>query len=416
MPLLALSATAGLQVRAWQPSPRAAFLQNSLLLGRRRFKHSCTAFSAGAFIGAAVATASFPCVRNRGRVRAMAAVQSVDVRLEFMKRGRQLEQSVIPFLSSRAASALGGLRVNVPNKATGQSAEMLATTRMLVAKVPDIDVCLHYCFKLMPSGVEALCDFCVEASQAGARSLLLVTGTGKKPKMDAAAYLQLLAVALGRDHKGLKIPILGVAFSPYEDPGPEQALLKKKLSSGLVREIWLKNGSDLCALRCGLEFLCQAAPGVRVYGSIFLPTPSLLAKMRERPWAGVYLDKNKFLDSVEDAEHVTRQILQLYADFGVTPLVESALDDVKSLQQLQRLLADSAKQRIIIEPPPEMFPTSAPSLLQHKLRREILPTSAPSMLQHSQQSESSPKRIWQRRVPSAPAVPAVDPQSILRQC
>ena len=54
--------------------------------------------------------------------------------------------------------------------------------------------------------------------------------------------------------------------------------MKDKLSSGLVQEIWLQIGSDLLALRAGLEFLRDAAPGIKIYGSVLVPSQKLLSR------------------------------------------------------------------------------------------------------------------------------------------
>ena len=51
-----------------------------------------------------------------------------------------------------------------------------------------------------------------------------------------------------------------------------------KLSSGLVDSIWLQIGSDLEALRAGLEFLRDAAGDIRIYGSVFVPSRQLLSR------------------------------------------------------------------------------------------------------------------------------------------
>lgn len=63
-----------------------------------------------------------------------------------------------------------------------------------------------------------------------------------------------------------------------------------------------------------------------ILGSIFLPTKRFLAQMRFRPWRGVFLKENGFLESVESAERCCAATLGVYRKFGVTPLVETALE------------------------------------------------------------------------------------------
>ena len=65
-------------------------------------------------------------------------------------------------------------------------------------------------------------------------------------------------------------------------------------------------------------------PPLRLYGSCFVPSRQLLARMRFRPWNGVFLDET-YLSSVEAAEAVTCEAMRLYAEFGVETLVETSI-------------------------------------------------------------------------------------------
>jgi hypothetical protein len=61
-----------------------------------------------------------------------------------------------------------------------------------------------------------------------------------------------------------------------------------------------------------------------VFGSVFLPTPRLLASLRFRPWAGVHLGDD-YLGSLPGAEAATRRLVRAYAARGVVPLIEAEL-------------------------------------------------------------------------------------------
>ena len=88
----------------------------------------------------------------------------------------------------------------------------------------------------------------------------------------------------------------------------------------------------------GLRFLRGIDPGrpsaatggppLRLYGSCFVPSRQLLARMRFRPWNGVFLDET-YLSSVEAAEAVTCEAMRLYAEsallWGVLSPVALAL-------------------------------------------------------------------------------------------
>lgn len=56
-----------------------------------------------------------------------------------------------------------------------------------------------------------------------------------------------------------------------------------------------------------------------------------------RPWNGVYLSE-EYLGSVEAAEGITRELLDVYASAGVLPLLESAVKTDDELRHARELL------------------------------------------------------------------------------
>eukprot|EP00435_Cladocopium_sp_Y103_P069807 s8_g34.t1 len=258
-------------------------------------------------------------------------------RLELFKRGQQLERT-LPFLAELSKS-MEGLRVNLPNKSKGQRQELLDSALKILQQQPEADICLHYSLKNMPPGVKNFREFLNSGFELGVRRVLLVSGTGKPPKEDAIACLEQLKAA-SPDQENL--PLLGVAFSPYEAADFDR--LRRKLKTGLVKEIWLQLGSDTVTLRRSLELLHDEvkAPGITLYGSVFLPTPQSLQRMRSKPWKGVDLTFNNYLESVDSAMNVTRDVLALYEEFEVIPLIESPVDNARSLQHLDALLAGAS--------------------------------------------------------------------------
>lgn len=59
--------------------------------------------------------------------------------------------------------------------------------------------------------------------------------------------------------------------------------------------------------------------------------------MRFRPWNGVFLS-DAYLAGVEAAMECTRQLLAVYAQHNVVPLVESAVRNEAELDTLRSLL------------------------------------------------------------------------------
>ncbi|KAL4443675.1 hypothetical protein ABPG75_011412 [Micractinium tetrahymenae] len=87
----------------------------------------------------------------------------------------------------------------------------------------------------------------------------------------------------------------------------------------------------------------DAAGRPAVFGSLLLPSKKLLAQMRFRPWAGVFLS-DAYLGSVEAAEAATLRVLRVYRRHGVVPLVETEVAGEAELARLQQLLAAAAEE------------------------------------------------------------------------
>lgn len=72
-----------------------------------------------------------------------------------------------------------------------------------------------------------------------------------------------------------------------------------------------------------------------------MPDKQFLASMRARPWGGVFLS-DKFLSSVEAAEAVTRELLLIYHQAGVVPLIESKIGSEQNLKHALALMEQAA--------------------------------------------------------------------------
>lgn len=59
--------------------------------------------------------------------------------------------------------------------------------------------------------------------------------------------------------------------------------------------------------------------------------------MKYRPWNGVYLS-DAYLSGVEEAEQITREVLKVYAEHGVIPLVESKISTTQELRHCLDML------------------------------------------------------------------------------
>jgi hypothetical protein len=256
-------------------------------------------------------------------------------------------------------STHGIKHVNLTNKNDRDT--LVADVAVLKQHVPDIDVCAHFSIKynyhrdpdVCLQRIRSFLDG-VNAELPEASHVLLVSGGGKKRRFDTVTALEALQ-SRGSSHADPALN-LAIAYNPYlPDPAArkeELSRLQRKLATGLVSRVYLQMGSDLPLLRHHLgalqaEFARLRAVGAevpRVYGSVFLPSKQLLARMRFRPWSGVFLSEG-YLGSVEGAERVTRELLAVYREHGVVPLVESRVQKGCDLQYMLGLLGESADEQ-----------------------------------------------------------------------
>ncbi|KAG5189448.1 hypothetical protein JKP88DRAFT_301802 [Tribonema minus] len=262
-------------------------------------------------------------------------------------------------------SAAGITRYNVPNK--DKKDDLIAMISALKAQrggaAAITDIVPHWSVKCqhVPRDKDGqqtyrkFCEFAASCSELGIREVLLVNGSGpKRQSFDTLRCLQLCSDAIQSPHG--TVPRLGelgvgvgVAFNPYfEDAdawNEEKRRLQQKLQhTRIVTSVWLQFGSDPALLRRGLEHLrkeTSTAPwrGVRVIGSVLVPSKQFLARMKFRPWNGLFLSE-QFLNSVETAWAITEETVAVYREFGVEPIVETSVNTEADLSQVRKLLGN----------------------------------------------------------------------------
>jgi len=145
---------------------------------------------------------------------------------------------------------------------------------------------------------------------------------------------------------------LGVAFNaclPTEaEREKERDRLARKLSTGLVDDVWLNTGVDEELLGRGIAFIhgLQADLGLErleLFASAMLPSEAQLCQMRERPWNGVQFS-DEFLGSVQGMGRATSKALAVFRSTGVQPIIESKVRNVEDLNKLEALLCGRAHE------------------------------------------------------------------------
>ena len=105
--------------------------------------------------------------------------------------------------------------------------------------------------------------------------------------------------------------------------------------------IWLQFGTDIKLLESEINFLKSSVNNlsksnhqvVKFYGSLLIPSRQFISRFKFRPWKGVYIsDKN--LNSLENFNSFTKDLIQIYFENDICPLIET---DFSSLEKLENI-------------------------------------------------------------------------------
>lgn len=248
---------------------------------------------------------------------------------------RRMARGILP----RAMRLISGL--NVPNKRPGEP--LLEWCRVLLQELPDVDVCVHYSVKHHRGEGEpatAFAQFCKEAEAVGVKRVLLCTGNGATP-VNTLTVLERL-----RSRPASKHFRIGVCFNagiPDEKQrDAERQRLRRKLETGWVDEVWLNASSDAELQSQGVAVIQDAAErlhlqDLKVFGSTLLPNDEQRRQMLERPWCSVHLS-DVFLSSLTEMWRLTSEVLGVYREDEVEPVVESKVRTIEDVEKLQALL------------------------------------------------------------------------------
>ena len=233
-------------------------------------------------------------------------------------------------------------KINIPCKGLIKKDFRLEAIKYIGKNYKEVEVIYHYSLfhqfsKDQNNSLNDLLKFIKLSRKYDNKEILLISGSRKKKNFEVTNILDKLK---DEDIK------FGVAYNPYfiknNDISLERNNLIKKINSGLVNSIWLQFGSNVQALEKEIKFIKKNIANqtnnfnnqIKIYGSILVPSKQFLARFKFRPWKGVYLS-NKYLNSLEESEKITKNILDFYLKNNIIPLVETELSTEKQFANAQ---------------------------------------------------------------------------------
>ncbi len=240
-------------------------------------------------------------------------------------------------------------RINIPCKGIIKKEFLSEVVKFISFNYNNVDVKYHYSFyhqysKNKQVSYENFLDFVdLNNSYNNNNEILLVSGSTKRKQFEVVEILKNLKSDLSHITK------FGVAFNPYFqndiDIKTEQRRLINKLNSGLINSIWFQFGSDLQKLKKEIYFIKNIQTNlsdinsnpIDIFGSIFIPSKQFLARFKFRPWRGVFLS-NEYLNSIDESKIITKNILNLYSDNDIVPLIESECINQKQLIEARKFI------------------------------------------------------------------------------
>lgn len=271
------------------------------------------------------------------------------------------QQSSSPHLLSKLPSVLPTQsifhRFNLANKVKNDN--LLESAKNIMKVMPSANVCAHYSLKYnsvksVDLSFTKFEKFLSDAEAIGVSEVMVISGSGDKKALNTVTCLEMLSRS--DSHAARNIDI-GIAYNPYFPDSKNKTLeidrLASKLSTGMVQTIYLQFGSDTALLREGVQVIKNAlakhykefegksrggCKNIKVVGSIMIPSKVLLARMKFRPWNGVFLS-DLFLGDVSDAEMIVREILDIYSKNDVEVLVETAFKKDSEAEHILALLS-----------------------------------------------------------------------------
>ena len=233
-------------------------------------------------------------------------------------------------------------KINIPCKGSIKKDLFENTFQYINNNFQDLDVVYHYSLmnqyeRNKENSYQKLLDFINKSSSNKKNSILLISGSNKRKNFEVINVLNFL-----KNEKNLNINF-GIAYNPYLAKyygiSEERERLKKKISSGLIKSIWLQFGTDMNLLEKEIKFINNVNKDnkIKLFGSLLIPSKQFISRFKFRPWKEVYISPN-FLFCLEDFYFFTKDLLDFYHENNIFPVIETEFTSTKNLDNFYSLL------------------------------------------------------------------------------
>ncbi len=239
-------------------------------------------------------------------------------------------------------------KINIPCKGVIKKDFLNETIEYIGVNYKNLDVIYHYSLyhqykKNRENSYLEFLNFIKKCKSYKNNEILLVSGSNKKKNFEVIDVLQDF-----KNERNLNINI-GIAYNPYlknyYNVDVERVRLEKKISSRLINSIWLQFGTDIKLLKKEINFLKESIlnnstnnndQSVKIFGSLLIPSPQFISRFKFRPWKEVYIS-DKYLYSFDDFYSFTRDLIEIYLDNNICPVIETECSSMEKLKNIHTL-------------------------------------------------------------------------------
>ncbi len=240
-------------------------------------------------------------------------------------------------------------KINIPCKGVIKKEFLNQVIEFIGYNYKELDVVYHYSLfhqyknNVQTSYLEFL-DFIKRCNSFNNYEILIISGSNKKNNFEVLDVL--------RDFKNEKKSNinLGIAYNPYLENyynlRGERSRFEKKISTGLIKSVWLQFGTDIKLLECEINFLKESIYknsfiyndiNVKLFGSLLIPSRQFISRFKYRPWKGVYIS-DKYLNSLDEFYTFTKNLIEIYLENNICPVIETECKSIEELEEINNFL------------------------------------------------------------------------------